>query len=246
MPTAADLKAFASANMPEDDASASGGAIDTATLIEFTPLAANDSLEMVSDNAGDAGNATLTGRQPSGAIASETAALNGTTVVPFSTLGTIERLMKFVLAAAATGSVTLRRAGGGATVAVLAAGITAVRRMFYDSASEASATTRYEKIFLKNTHATETLNNAAVKLTADPSTSIRIGVAGAKDDTGSVANRKTAPGGVTFVDDNVSQSVPTGALAALEAIGVWVELQRGAGAAAIKDSFTVELSGTSV
>jgi hypothetical protein len=38
--------------------------------------------------------------------------------------------------------------------------------------------------------------------------------------------------------------VPGGSLAAGAAIGVWAEMVRGAGAAAIKNTFTIELSGT--
>lgn len=240
----ADLKAYQAANMPEDDVSAAGGAIVTTGLVEFTPMAANDTLEAVSDNAADTMNLTIVGRAAGGAIVSETRALTGTSTVGFVT-NTLERVLKIILASAAAGTVTVRRSSAGPTVVAIPAGKTSVRRLFYDSASEAGSTTRYEKIFLKNENGTDTLNSAAVELTADPSSAIRVGVAAAKDDSGSVANRKTSPG-VTFVDDGVSQSVPGGTLAAGEAIGVWVEMVRGAGAAPVKSTFTVQLSGTTV
>jgi hypothetical protein len=247
MPIAAsDLKAYQAASMPEDDASTTGGAIATAGLVEFTDVAADDDLEAVSDNAADTMNLTITARNAAGAIVSETTALAGTTPVVFSSLGVIERFMKSLLASAAAGIVTIRRSPSGATVATLAAGKTSTRRLFYDSASEAGATTRFEKLFLKNEHGTLTLNNAALKLTTDPAATIRIGGAPSKDDSATVTNRKTTPASVTFVDDGVSQSVPGGTLEAAAAIGVWAEMQRGAGAAAIKDTFTVELSGTTV
>lgn len=238
----ADLKAYQAANMPEDDVSTTGGAVATSGLIEFTDLAANDTLEAVSDNAADTMNLTLVGRDAGGAIVTETRALNGTTVVGFVT-NTLERVLKATLAAGAAGIVTIRRASAGPTVVAIPAGKTSVRRLFYDSASEAGSTTRYEKIFLRNESGVDTLNSAAVQLTADPSAAIRIGVAAAKGDAGTVANRKTSPS-VTFVDDGVSQSVPGGTLAAGESIGVWVELVRGAGAAPINSTFTVQLSGT--
>lgn len=241
---ASDLKAYGSANMPENDTSLCGGAIDLTTEIDFTDLAANDAVEALSDNVADTMNITVTGRNAAGAIVSETKALNGTTVISLTTLGTIERILKITIASAAAGTVTVRRAAAGPTVKAIAAGIVKVIRSFYDSASEAGATTRYEKHFLKNENATSTLNNAAIKLTADPSASIRVGVAPAKSDTATVANRKTAPASVTFVDDGVSQSIPTGLMDASDTIGVWSELQRGAGAAAIKTTFTLELSGT--
>ena len=241
---ASDLIARQAANMPEDDTSTTGGAVNLNGLIEFTPLAANDAVEAVSDNAADTMNLTLTGRNAAGAIVSETLALNGTTVVSFATLGTIERVLKIELASAAAGTVTVRRASVGPTIVAIDAGITSVRRLFYDSASEAGATTRYEKVFYGNANSTDTLNSAEIELTADPATTIRVGCAPSVNDTATVTNRKTAPASVTFVDDNVAQSIPGGVLAAGDEIGVWIEMQRGAGAAAVKNTFTVQVAGT--
>ena len=240
---ASDLKTYQSASMPEDDVSASGGGINTLGLVEFTDLAANDTLEAVSDNTADTMTLTITGRDAGSAIVSEALALNGTTVVPFT--ATLKNFLKAVLASAPAGTITIRRSGGGATVATIGPGKTSVRRMFYDSSSEAAQTIRYEKIFVRNEHAVDTLNSAAIKLTADPSASIRVGAAPAKDDTASVADRKTSPASVTFVDDGVSQNVPGGTLAAGEAIGIWAEFTRGAGAVAVWDTFSVEISGSS-
>lgn len=242
--TASDLKGYLSANMPENDTATSGGAISTAGKFEATDLAANDTLEALSSNAGDTMNLTLHARNAAGAIVSETKALSGTTAVSFTTLGTVKDFLRGLLASAAAGTVTIRRAGGGATVATLEPGITKVIRLFYDSTSEAAQAIRYEKVFLKNTHATLTLTSAAVKLTSDPAARYKIGLATAVDDTGSVANRKTAPSGVTFVDDNVSQSVPGGQLAAGSAIGVWVQQDLPANDAAHDSTVTLELSGS--
>lgn len=235
-----DIKCFASGNMPEVDTTISGGAIDTTTRVEFTDLAANDTLEVLSSSAADTMNLSVVGRNVGKTIASETKALNGTTVVAFTT--TLERLLKATLASVAVGTITIRRSTGGATVATIAPGQLKVSRLFYDAASEASPTTRFEKIFFRNSHGVDTLSEASVVLSADPGATIRIGVASAKSDSVSVANRKTSPG-VTFVDDGVSQAVPSGLLAAGETIGVWVEMARAANAVAIKNTFTVQLSG---
>ena len=245
-----DLVAFASANMPEDDTSTSGGAIDTSTIVTFTDIAATDSVEAVSDNAGDTMNLTVTGRNAGGAIVTETQALNGTTAITFSTMGAIERFLTASLASAATGTVTIRRATGDTTIAQIGngvyTGLTDCRRMFYDSASEASQTIRYEKFFFRNNNATDTLTNAQVTLTADPSTSVRIATEDAVNDTNSATNRETAPtGNQAWVDDSTAQSLPgDGNLDATEAIGVWVEMTRAADAAAVKSTFTVQISGT--
>lgn len=243
---AADLKAFGAANHAEDDTSTQGGAIDTVKRVEFTPLPGDDDIEAISTSAADTMNMTITARSLAGAIVSETLPMNGTTAVIFSTIGVVERFMKGVLASAAAGVVTIRRSVDAGDIATLEIGETEVRRLFYDAASEVGVTTRYEKFFMKNDHGTLTLNSAAIELTADPAATIRIGGAPSVDDSATIADRKTAPASVTFVDDSVSQAVPGGVIAAGSAIGVWAEMIRGAGAAAVKDTFTTELSGTTV
>ncbi|KKM01803.1 hypothetical protein LCGC14_1790790 [marine sediment metagenome] len=245
MPIAAsDLKAFGAVNHAEDDTTLQGGAISTVKRIEFTPIATDDDIEAISSQAADTMNLTITARDTAGAIVSETLALTGTTAVIFATIGIVERFMKGVLASAATGVITIRRSVAGATIATLEIGETEVRRLFYDAASEVGVTTRVEKVFLKNDHATLTLTNAEIELTADPAATIRIGGAPTVDDTATVANRKATPASVTFVDDSVAQAVPGNELTAGQAIGVWAEMIRGASAAAIKDTFTVQLAGT--
>jgi hypothetical protein len=244
---ATDLKNYASANMPESDSTTSGGAIATGVVIDDMLLAANDSLKVKSSSASDTAGTTctVTGRDATGAIVSENHTLNGTSAVTFAT--TFERILKVVLTGTTTvGVVTVYRSDGITVVVALPIAKTSVRRLFYDSASAAGSTVRYEKIFWKNEHGTLTLTTATLKLTADPAAVIRIAPATAVDDTGSVANRLTLPGGLTFVDDNVSTAVPGNALAAGSAIGVWVEMTLAGGNAAIKNTFTTSLLGNSV
>ena len=241
---AADLKFFGSANMPVDDSGTSGGAIDLLTLTEFAPVVADGAVGVVSDNAGDTSqSATITGRLASGAIDNEVLALNGTTRVPGSKVW--ERILSISLDSAGAGVITVDRNADSFVVKAIPIGVTLIHRTFYDSESEAGAVSRYEKIFIKNEHATLTLTNAIVTLTDDPSAKIFIGLATTKDDSASVANRKSAPGGVSFVDDDVAINVPTTNLAAGEAIGVWVRQNLGAGDAPFKSTYDVEISGTS-
>ena len=239
-----DLKKYGAASRPEDDTAASGGAIDAACVLEVTQMASTTTLEAVSSAAGDTMNLTITGRDATGAVVSQTLALTGTTVGAFSQ--TFERFLKASLASAPAGNVTIRINTGGATVVVIPAGKTKASVMFINSASEVAQTIRYEKEFWKNEHASLTLTTATIKLTADPSSSIRIGCEASKNGSQSVANRKTTPGSVTFVDDGVAQSLPGGTLEANSTIGVWVEMTRGASAAAIKTSFTTELAGMTI
>ena len=245
MPVAADLQAFASLNMPDDDVGTSGGAIDLSTRVDFTPIAANDDIEVVSDNVGDISqDCTIEVRKLDGSVDTELVTLNGTTPVVFATLGVIERILKCTLSAAATGIVTLQRSPSGATIRDIPAGETGFVRMFRKSASESGATLRYEKLFWKNTHSTEALLTALVKQNADPSTKITHAVSLAVDDSVSVADRKTAPPTLTF--DDTDKPVPGTDLGAGVAIGVWLELSLDADNPAIKDTYTSELSGTSV
>lgn len=239
-----DLLFFGAANHAENDTATQGGAISTVTKVEFTQLTANAVAAVVSDGA-DTRTATVTGRLATGAIDTEALVLNG--AVEVAGTKTWERLLKVVLSAGdASRTVTVRQGAGGATRMTLGPNFTSGRLFFYDSASGAGVLIRYEKLFAKNNHATLTLNAAALKLTADPAARIRIGGAPSKGDTATTTNRVTAPASVTFVDDNVSQSVPTGALAATETIGVWAECNLPASDPANRSTFTIELSGTSV
>jgi hypothetical protein len=243
--TAAELILLGSLNRPEDDTSTVGGGIDIDHRPEFTQLAANDIVEMVSDNAGDTTQSvTITGRDAAGAWTTDSKTVNGTTVVDFA--GTWERVLKIVMDSDAAGIVTVRRDAAGPTLSTIPVGERGFYAMFLKSASESGSTTRFEKMFWKNTDPSLTLNSAEVELTADPSAKIRMGLATAKDDSGTSTNRETAPGGVSFVDDSVAQSVPTGLLAAGEAIGTWIELALTADDSAYKSTFTTRLSGTTV
>lgn len=242
--TANDLILYASANMPMNDTDPSGGAIDTTIRPAFTQMTANAQIAVVSDGA-DTRQITITGRKPDGSLVSETLTLNGTTEV-LSTL-TYERLLRAVLATTdAARTVTIRQGAGGATLATIPPGEKGVTATFIDSASSDVTENRYEKVFFRNSHATLTLNSAKVTLTGDPAGKIRIGLASAKNDNGQVTNRKTAPAGVTFVDDNVALDVPGNTLEAGSAIGVWVNQTLNAGDAPVRSTYTLRLSGTSV
>lgn len=248
---AAELIAYGSANMPEDDTSSYGGAIDATDKVLFTDIAATDTVKIVSSNAGDTTQTvTVTGRLASGVIDSDALSLNGTTVVTGSK--SFERILKVVVNAAHTGTITVTRNTGGATIGTLESGILILRRLFYKSFAEASGgstKTYYEKIFLKNTNATLSLLGAAVVETADPLGLLTFTLENAVGGTTSKSNRLTVPAsGETSnsaVFDGASKNVPGTDLAAGAAIGVWIKLILAAGAAAAKSTYTLQLSGTS-
>ena len=240
---ASDLIAYSPVNRPSDDVSTGGGAITTLVRPVFTPLTAIDDLEVVSSSPSDTGVLTIVGRGTDGLLVTVPITLAGTTPVINATL--FERILSATFASAAAGTITLRRRDGGPIVAIIPAGEQAVSALFKNAIGEAGTATRYDKFFFKNIHGSLTLSAAVVRLIADPAAKIRIGLAAAKGDTVTITNRKTAPGGITFFDDNVDIAVPTGTLAAGEVIGVWVEQALAAAEAAINSTFSVHITGTS-
>lgn len=244
-----ELILYGSANHQETDSGTQGGAISTSTKLEFTDIAATDTVQVLSSNAGDTTQTiTVTGRQASGIISADVLTLNGTTAVTGST--SFERILKAVKSATTTGTITLRRTTGGTTIATFdktPVEIFTVRRLFYDASAPPSGTRDYyEKGFLKNTNATLTLTSSTVAEQADPTAKITFALATTLDDTGTSTNRQTAPAsGVSAFDSatkNVanSQNLTNGA-----AQGVWFKLSLTAGDAATKNTYTARLSGTS-
>ncbi len=239
---ASDLLAYSAVNQPSDDVSLAGGAVSTTVRPVLTPLAANDDLEAVSSSASDVSVLTIVGRTPAGLLVTVPITLNGTSVVTDSTV--LARVLSVSYPSNAIGSITLRRRGGGPLVATIPAGERGVSAMFKGAAGGASAILRYDKFFFKNVNGTETLGLSAVRLTADPSTKIRIGLAPSINDTATIANRRVAPAGIVFVDDNIDLSVPAN-LTPGAAIGVWVEMLVGGLEPSLGSTFTVSITGAS-
>ena len=246
MLSATDLQIYGSAVMPEDDVTTNvGGAIDETTLVSFTPLDVTGPIEMVSDNAGDTTQTiTVTGRAADGRILTDTKSLNGTTVVDLA--GSFKRLLKAELSAPAAGIVTLRKNGAGGDLMIFPAGITTIRRPFYNAAADvAGGVVReyHDKGFYKNTSATDALLMAQVMLEADPSGNVTFGLENALNGTGDngANGRLTAPVGIIF--DAGAKSVPGGDLPPGAAIGMWLKLTLAAGEAANAGSFTPKITG---
>jgi len=248
--TAAELIAFASANMPDTDSGTNGGAIDLLRRVDFTQIAANDDIEVISTSASDTQNCTITARNAAGSVVTETKALTGTTAAIFSTLGVVERVLQVELASAAVGTITVRRSVAGATLRTIPATERGFMALFRKTSSDPSSTKNYyTKIFLKNTNATLSLLSATVKQNADPDARITHLLGAAVDGTTTSTNRVTAPATADTQDpdtfDDTDKTVPGTDLAAGAAIGVWLRLQLPAGDAAHRTTYTVELSGSS-
>jgi len=239
-----DLVCYNAANRPTDDTTTGGGGRDIDIRPAFTQLAANDDTEYVSTSASDTGNATANGRSSTGATVAETLTLTGTTIKTGTQV--FERILDMAMVADAVGTVTFRRQPSGATIYVIPASEKGTSALFKRSASSSGILIRYDKVFWRNAHATLTLTVAKTRLSADPDARIRVGVHTSKGDSTTIANRLTAPGGITFVDDNIDQDVPGTTLEALTDIGLWIEENLSASDPAHRTTLTTQLSGATV
>jgi hypothetical protein len=248
---AADLVIYGSANMPEADSGAAGGAIDTGVRVVpdsaslFNTL--NDTVEILSSNAGDTTQTvTVYGRNAAGVPVNEPLSLNGTTVVNGAT--TFERIEKIVVDAAHSGTITVRKATGDTTIVLIETGVLTIRRPFINVSADVSggsARVFYEKVLYKNNNGSNALLTATVDEDADPEAQLEFALEDAVNDNESVANRLTAPTGIT--GDGFSstiKAVPGTDLAAGAAIGVWLKLSLPAGDPATKTTYTLELAGS--
>lgn len=248
----ADIVLYCSTSMPEDDTSTNGGAIDPDVRGLLTDLSVDDDLEALSSSASDTSQTlTVRVRKPSGAIASQTITMNGTSAVALSSLssgGDPRDIVSAVLSGDCVGNVTLRRGGNAGDIQVIPAGERGFRRGFLKAKSSPSgAKDYYEKYFLKNNHATLALLNAAVVESADPTSKFTFCLAAAVNGSVTTANRLTAPGASDLLDpdtfDGSSKAVPGTDLAAGAAIGVWVKLALLQNDDPIDSSYTLQMSG---
>ena len=137
--------------------------------------------------------------------------------------------------------------------------VTAVIRCFSTSAADVpsgSTRTYYEKVFVVNNNTATALTGAQIEVASEnPSlptgAALDLGLAGSLDDTASVANRQTAPAGVSFTTQPALVSVPgSGNLPpgsapnTAGAQGVWLRLTLQPGTAAYKGSADLRAQGT--
>jgi len=247
--SSSDLQLYGSAHMPEDDlvSTVVGGAISTTTKLEFTDVSTPTTVSVFSSNPVDTTQTlTITGRDTSGNIVSQILSLSGTTII--NSTQVFERILKIVLSAPATGTVSVVRNNPPTYTPIVSMlpGILQVRRTFYAASSGVLPATRYEKVFLKNTNGSFVLQNAKVTLTADPSSKLLLGLAAAKNDSTSITGRlNNPPPGVTFVGLGVDQFCPGNTLENSAYIGVWISQTLQANDPPVKSSGNVRILGTS-
>lgn len=251
--TATDIVVYGAANIAETDGVTQGGAIDTTVRYVFDDATLanllNDTLEVLSDNAGDTTQTvTVTGRDATGSIVTEVFNLDGTNVQNGSQ--TFDRILKIVKSASTTGTVTIRKATGDTTVGDMEPALIELRRPFYNVSADVSGGSNrafYEKMFVRNNNATNSLLSAVVKENADTLSKITFDLEDAQNDNESVASRlDTAPTGLSSgVFNDADKPVPGTDIAPSGAIGLWLKLDLTAGDAANTGTYTIEVAGTS-
>lgn len=247
---AGDIVIYGSANIAESDGSTHGGVIDTAVRYVFDDSALantlNDTLDIISSAAGDTSQTvTITGRNTSGGIVTDAISLNGTNLVNGTT--TFERILKIVISASHTGTVTVTKNTGGTTVAAIESAVLTVRRPFYDVAADVSGGSSrdfYEKLFIKNNNGTNAYLNAKIIELTDAEDQITFALANSQTDSISVTTRiNVVPASVTAFNSS-DKNVPDTNLHSGSGIGVWLKLTLPAGDAATKAIYTIQASGT--
>ena len=249
---AADIIAYGSASMPDDDTPVDiGGAIDETIRMVFTDIVATDEIEILSDSSSDTVETiTVHGRNAAGELVNDVGTLNGVSVVLIA--GTaFERVLKIIKSATTVGSVTVRDQDTDTEIALMEPAVLEIRRPFYDAAADASGgstRTYHDKIFFKNTHGSLTLTSAQILEQADPQTVVAFDLESSLDGTdtnGGGNNRQVAPGGYTF-DSSAKNVANSQNLTSDSEQGCWLELTLTAGLGAQNTTVTMRVSGNTV
>lgn len=249
---ATNLVPYCALSHPQTDSAAPGGAIDTSMRATFTDLAADDDIEVLSDDTADVGISILVrGRDTSDEPVQQITQLNGTTAVVLSTIGVIDRIQEVVLTDFCAGNVTVRRSVSGATIAVIPIGELGFRRIFRSAYAHATQQKLYyEKIFLKNTHPTVTIQSTEITESADPTASLVFTLDAIKDGDSTSESRLDVPSTDdtdpdTF--DATAKPVPSGGnLDPGESIGVWLRMTVDAAEVPFKDTYTLGVTGATL
>jgi hypothetical protein len=250
--SSSDLIVYLSANRPEADTTTSGGAIDATMRLLLRANSdtlgggSGDRIDLVSTSGSDTQNVVIAGYGTDGTWIEETVTLAGTTNV--QSVATFLHLRKVQAATAAAGVVTVAEYNGGDpsalfTIPVAEKGAACLFLKATANAGGGATKTLYEKIFVKNAHATDTLVNAIAYLSADEDTELKIDaemasgatVTGGSETTANRATKPTTGGTYTFADHATEGAAhdlgdaEDGNLIAGEAQGIWVELTLAAG-----------------
>lgn len=249
--SASDIIIYGAANIAEDDVSTHGGAINTTVRYVFdsSTLAntLNDKVSVSGSLAADTTQkVTITGRNTGGSIISEEISMNG--IASVDGASTFERLLKVVVDSVHNGSISILKQTDGSIISLIESGVLSVRRPFYNvSADVAGGSSRdyYEKVFVKNNNIVNSLLNATIAESGDPTGYITFDLEDAVNDNNSIASRlNTVPAGMLGSFDSAIKNVPGTDLVAGSGIGVWLKMTLAAGTVAGKSTYTLAANGS--
>lgn len=252
--SAANLKAFNAANVPQADNLTAGGGIDTSSpLAAFTNDPGGFGIAAHTGSALDTTQTvTVKARgNTKGALITEAKVLTGAADVSYTNINAdgAMRILSVVISAITDQNLTLKDNAGATIFNTFVSTGTELKwsRVFPNAYSDAVATTvRYDKTFWQNADPLTGLG-PTFRLTADPAAIIKQGIHTSKNDSTTIANRLAVPGGITFVDDNIDQT--SSDLVQNDNQGVWWEQTAAAGAGPLSNAnsqFTSQLTVASI
>jgi hypothetical protein len=243
--TSTDIVIYAAQNMPVDDTSTAGGAVNSGIRVVFEDIVATDTVSVSGSSASDTGNITITGRSAAGAVVTDTFAMSGTSLVAGTQ--SFERILIAQTAAAAVGTVRVQDTSTSTAIGTIAVAESGFRRPFYDATANAAggaAKTLYEKCFIANNHATLALLGATViEVSSGVYADMTFGLEANVSSSQSVTDRTTVPTGVGSYGNGAS-GVPQTNLDPVTQHGMWLKFELAAGAAAQNSFYQFQVSGT--
>jgi hypothetical protein len=234
--------------MPTGDTGTMGGTIDASVRMIFDDSAlpnaiGPDTIRVESDAAADTSDITIYGRDAGGVLISEDITMNGT--VPVTGVNTYDRLLMARFEGNTHSGAVLVKLGNTpwTTISTMESGVNTVRRPFYNAiANEAGGADKdlYEKVCVRNNHATLTLTSASISGSAAGLSQVDIAVHTGLNDGTSVADRLTAPTGLSAFTD-VNHSIDN--LTAGSFQSVWLHLDLNAGESPLLDTYPITILG---
>jgi hypothetical protein len=242
---ASDIVIYSSQNMPQDDSSTAGGAINSGLRVVFEDLNVTGIVEIVSTSGQDTSSITIYGRDNAGSIVNETFALSGTT--PVSGSQVFERILTATLDSVATGTISLSGIGNTTGLGNIYPDESGFLRPFYAATANAAGgadKTLYEKVCVKNNNAANALLSTTItEISSGLYNIVKFGVEGVQESTESIANRVAVPTGATFFGDGPS-GIPSIDLGVQTWQGLWLQLTLTAGTAAQNSFYQVRVQGS--
>jgi len=236
-----DIVIYSSQNMPLDDSSVAGGSINSGIRVVFEDVTNTGVITAFSSSALDTGNITVVGRDVVGIITNDTFQLNGTS--PVAGTQNFERIISCSVDNISSGNISI---SGNIFLGSIYQNESGFTRPFYNATANPNGgadKVLYEKVFIKNNNTTNALLDATVQeISSGLYSKIQFGLEKGQNYNESVANRLTAPTGVTSYGSGIS-GVSNTNISPLDAQGVWLKFDLNAGDSAQDSFYQLQIAG---